>query len=114
MVAVYLGDDAGLTPEATRTQLFARLIDYKVPSQTAVVDAIPVGATRCCVCGLAGLVNRPGCCIWSITTRSWMAGQWGSSARSWGSSMGSLPVQKPVQMLVQKPVQISAGKRIAL
>jgi hypothetical protein len=111
VVAVYLGDDAGLTPEATRTQLFARLIDYKVPSQTAVVDAIPVGATRCCVCGLAGLVNRPGCCIWSITTRSWMAGQW-------GSSMGSLPVQKPVQkpvqMLVKKPVQISAGKRIAL
>ncbi|UWS80895.1 AMP-binding protein [Phaeobacter sp. G2] len=39
----------------------------------------------------------------------WMAGQWGSSARSWGSSMGSLPVQKPVQILVQ----ISAGKRIA-
>lgn len=45
VAAVCLGDDADLIPEAIRTQLFARLIDYKVPSQIAVVDAIPVGAT---------------------------------------------------------------------
>ncbi|WP_415220387.1 non-ribosomal peptide synthetase [Pseudophaeobacter arcticus] len=45
VAAVCLRSDADLTPDAIRNQLFTRLIDYKVPSQIAVVDKIPVGAT---------------------------------------------------------------------
>jgi len=45
VAAVCLDRETGLTVEAIRSQLFTRLIDYKVPSQIIVVDAIPVGAT---------------------------------------------------------------------
>ncbi|MCD9146300.1 non-ribosomal peptide synthetase [Pseudophaeobacter flagellatus] len=45
LAAVCLAPGADLTGEAIRLRLFERLADYKVPSQIALVDAIPVGAT---------------------------------------------------------------------
>ncbi|WP_278921090.1 non-ribosomal peptide synthetase [Pseudophaeobacter profundi] len=45
LAAVCLAPGTDLTGEAIRLRLFERLVDYKVPSQIAVVDAIPVGAT---------------------------------------------------------------------
>ncbi|MEP2715158.1 non-ribosomal peptide synthetase [Pseudophaeobacter sp.] len=45
VAAVCLASGSTLTSDHLRAQLFDHLIDYKVPSQIAIVEAIPVGAT---------------------------------------------------------------------
>lgn len=45
VAAVVLRAGAGISQEEIRKALFERLADYKVPSQIAIVDEIPVGAT---------------------------------------------------------------------
>ncbi len=45
VAAVVLQPDAAIDGQDIRARLFETLIDYKVPSQIAVVDSIPVGAT---------------------------------------------------------------------